>query len=634
MPARGEQGKDIAIKWQDGNFFNRRTFGRCEIKDCMVSLHGMKTIVNFMLVGLTLAILAGIFLSRGTPATAAVGDPPERKAEIIVTFTQYQWWLTYWASNQAPCGIFIEHEGLPTNLEVLAACEEDLYEAWLSTPPCPAAAEEGDVSTCKGLYLFLADIQPGQRKVIIDLPVPTIWLTLNGCVPTPPKNECSQIPSLLFLAEEPLPNEVITATHVKLAGVIYDCPEARCEISMTVTPLTGADIEFWADSTFGDQSEHFSARVRIVDGGVSTTPGEKVWYVDVISSQWQGNPLVNSCAATWEAFPPIGDPPRWLTTPEDAAQLSTNTPFTFLAGQLIQQSIVDATGCDTNGLLPNGAANACGVQRARRVVTDWQNQFDTTILDVANRTTIPAQLLKNIFAQESQFWPGEIINDEFGLGQLTSLGADGPLIWNPSFFEQFCPLVLHEETCALGYTHIEEEYQAMLQGALATMTNANCAECEQGIDLAHAQSSVDIFAQLLQGNCEQVSYIVYDVTNGQSPGSVATYEDLWRFTLVNYNAGPGCLITALQAAWNANHSVLEWDSVVTRFPVGCPYAVQYVERVTRTNAPEDADFLTPSPTPTQRPATLTPTQTRTPTPTGSLTVTPIITLTPTVTPTP
>jgi hypothetical protein len=591
----------------------------------------MKTFVKFILLSLVMGgILFAGTLFRQNQVAAQEGEPPARKAEIIVTFSQYRWWLTRWADNEPSCYIFIEHEGLPTNLEVLANCGEDLYEEWLATPACPPAAEGGETSSCKGLYLFLVDIQPGQRKVTVDLPVPTIWLSLNGCIPTPPKNECSQIPSLVFAAEEPLPNEIITAVHVKLGGAIYDCVTPRCEIPMTVTPLNGAEVEFWADSSYGDQSEHFTARVRIVDAGVM--PTGKIWYVDVISSQWQGNATVNSCAATWEAFPPIGDPPEWLSSPSDPSQLSSNTPFVFLAGQLIQQEIVDASGCESDGLLGNGAANQCGVERARGVVTDWQNQFDTKIWETAQRTTIPAQLLKNLFAQESQFWPGEIINDEYGLGQLTSLGADGPLIWNPSFFEQFCPLVLHEETCAKGYLKIEPEYQAMLQGALATMTNANCPECEQGIDLVHAQSSVDVFAQLIQGNCEQVSYMVYDIT-GEAPGAVASYEDLWRFTLVNYNAGPGCLTYAMRSAYNSDQDVIAWDTVKTRFPIGCPYAVQYVERVTRGRLPSDADFLTPSPTPSQQ-AYPAPTQNPTPNPTVTITVTPTLTPTPTLTVTP
>ncbi|NUM47220.1 MAG: hypothetical protein HUU38_21175, partial [Anaerolineales bacterium] len=114
----------------------------------------------------------------------------------------------------------------------------------------------------------------------------------------------------------------------------------------------------------------------------------------------------------------------------------------------------------------------------------------------------------------------------------------------------------------------------------------------------------------------------------KAPGAVASYEDLWRFTLVNYNAGPGCLTYAMRAAWTADRTLIQWDTVKTRFPVGCPYAVQYVDRVTRNRLPGDADFLPPSPTPTQR-AYPAPTQTRTPNP--SVTVT--ITLTPTPSPT-
>ncbi|MFQ5615904.1 MAG: hypothetical protein ACE5GO_05530, partial [Anaerolineales bacterium] len=286
--------------------------------------------------------------------------------------------LTRWTDNQAPCGIFIEHEGIPSPLEVLAACGEDLYGEWIATPPCPSALENGaDTSTCDGLYLFLADIHPGERTLVIDLPIPAVWLTLSGCTPTPPKNQCSQIPSLVFTAEEPLPNEVITAIHVRIGEDTYDCEGSVCEIPMKVTSLAGVEIEFWADSSYGDESEYFAARARVADGGVSNVPGEKIWFVDILSSQWRGTSEVSSCGATWEAFPPLGGPPKWLSTPEDPSELSSTTPFVFLAGQLITQDLVDASECLQDGLLLNGAANACGAERARAVVTDWQNQFDS-----------------------------------------------------------------------------------------------------------------------------------------------------------------------------------------------------------------------------------------------------------------
>jgi hypothetical protein len=46
-------------------------------------------------------------------------------------------------------------------------------------------------------------------------------------------------------------------------------------------------------------------------------------------------------------------------------------------------------------------------------------------------------------------------------------------------------------------------------------------------------------------NCDQAGRIVRNVSGG-APGGAASYEDLWKFTLVNYNAGPGCLGEAVQ----------------------------------------------------------------------------------------
>jgi hypothetical protein len=595
----------------------------------------MRVFIKFVFLFFAFITLSLLGATSGIFETTvdAEGEPPIRQTEIVVSFTEHLWWLTRWESNQVECSVPIDHKGLPSSLEVLQACGEELFEEWISTPACKAKLNrKNSTRSCEGLYLFLADVRPGERVVTIDLPVPTIWLSLSGCVPTPPQNKCSEIPSLQFSAEEPLPNEIISAIHVRIGDRLFDCLGDSCTIPMKATNIRGIDIEFWADSSFGDESEHFAGRTRIVDGGVSDVPGEKIWFVDVISSQWRGNIEISSCGAAWEAFPPLGGPPLWLSSPEDPAQLSTDTPFAFLAGQIIARGLVDTSNCPQDGLLANGAANACGAQLARNLVEDWQNQFDTTILDVAEETSIPAQLLKNLFAQESQFWPGEIIPDEFGLGQLTSQGADSPLLWNPSFYRQFCPLVLHTSTCEEGYAKLDDEYQAMLRGALAILTNANCPNCEQGIDFAHADNSIKLFAQTLLGNCEQVSYIVFDVT-GEVPGLVSSYEDLWRYTLVNYNAGPGCLITALQTAWRREQT-LDWNTVSQHISTGCANAITYVNRVTRERAFDEPDFLA---TPLQVPKITTsprtsPLPTTTPTtrpyPIFTLTPYPIFTLTP------
>jgi membrane-bound lytic murein transglycosylase MltF len=59
---------------------------------------------------------------------------------------------------------------------------------------------------------------------------------------------------------------------------------------------------------------------------------------------------------------------------------------------------------------------------------------------------------------------------------------------------------------------------------------------------------------------------------------VSTYEDLWRFTLASYNAGPGCVADALRFTWRQDEP-LDWEHVAARLPDGCKGAVGYVEAV-------------------------------------------------------
>ncbi len=124
---------------------------------------------------------------------------------------------------------------------------------------------------------------------------------------------------------------------------------------------------------------------------------------------------------------------------------------------------------------------------------------------------------------------------------MSEQGADTVLLWNPpSFFSQFCPLILSEESCQRGFGNLDPDQQALLRGALVQQVNAQCPpDCPTGIDLSQANFSISVFARSLLANCEQVGgQIVYNST-GRQAGQVATYEDLWKFTLVNYHAGAG-----------------------------------------------------------------------------------------------
>ncbi len=532
--------------------------------------------------GLQIVFLFVILLCAKTGvAQTETPDDLDRQTIIQVPITEYEWWLNRWDDNEILCRILIDHEGLPLPSEVLKSCDIDTYQDWVNTPPCRQIIRgTAGPNTCYGLYLHLVSSRPAQKEVIIDLPEATVYVSLDDCTPIPPDNICTVQPSLLLVGEEPLPNEEIIAIHGTYAGLPFYCEGDRCKVQIQTTPVGGVTVEFWAESSYGDLSEKYTAQVRLIDSGVSTTPGSGGWYVDVLSTQWRGEPIA-SCAKSWESFPPVGGLPGWLSTPEQPTLLTSDESYFYLAGRLISQGAVDVSGCVTGGLLPNGYADACGLEKARPLVETWQNQFDARIIEVAKETSIPAQLLKNLFAQESQFWPNVFrVPYEFGLGQITDKGADAVLFWNSAFFDQFCPLVLAEDACEGGYMKLKADDQAILRGALALEAKTDCPECPSGVDLSHTNFSIQLFGETMQANCEQVGQIVRTATE-EIPGSVSTYEDLWRFTVANYHAGPGCVSYAIHMAWQTGVGPLTWENVSANFTETCKGVVPYVEKITR-----------------------------------------------------
>lgn len=530
-----------------------------------------------LLVPFLVSLVWGTRLVLAADGTEADDEP--RQTTITISYTRYEWWVLRWETSQVLCQVYIDYAGLPTSDDILVDCGSDIYWQWVGTPACSGLDDgSGKPADCVGLYLFFIGSQLAERTIDVDLPPPQVWIELSNCIPRIPDNLCPTIPLLSFTGDEPLPNEEITALHIIMAGQQFDCAGSFCEIPLRPTIIDGMVIEFWADSSFGDSSEHFTAMVRVIDSGVSHSPGMGGWYVDILSAQWKGAQIA-SCAQVWQAFPPLGGPPAWLSTPEVPELLSTEISYTYLAGRLISQGLVDASSCPGGGLLENGYADACGLDLARPLVDEWQNRFDLEIIQTAQETRVPAQLLKNIFAQESQFWPGVFrVPNEFGLGQLTDNGAETILLWNASFFEQFCPLVLDQSACKRGYIYLDEQSQAILRGALASTANADCPSCEAGIDLTNAEFSITLFANTLLANCEQVAQIMYNAT-GQIAGEVSSYDDLWRFTVANYHTGPGCLSYAMYTAWAAR-ATMDWEHVSDYLTEPCESVIPYVENVT------------------------------------------------------
>jgi hypothetical protein len=540
----------------------------------------MKRAQSLLRIFLLTFILLGFVTDKGRGSTAAdqtTAQNPGRNASLVVSFTKTEWWLLRWSTNALRCQVYTDHDGLPTGQEILTTCGAVVYDEWKATPPCKLLSNDAAVTTCSGLYLFKIGSQPAEKTIVVDLPPASVGLNLANCDPNP-ENLCPEPPSLLFTGEEPLPNQHINAIHVLMDGRPTDCQAISCTVPLGSTPLDGVAVEFWADSSFGDTSPHYTAQVRVIDSGVTSAPGQGGWYVDVLSTQWRGRP-VSSCVQTWQAFPPVGGPPVWLSTPDQEALLASEKPFLFLAGRLITQGVVDAKDCPSGGVLANGYADACGLDKARPLVDTWQNQFDTRIIQVAKQTNVPAQLMKNLFAEESQFWPGVFNSDHLGLGHITDNGVEAVLLWNPSFYQQFCPLVLDASVCDKGYLHLDPNQQSILRGALALQAKTDCDSCATGIDLTNANFSIDLFAQTLQANCEQVSQEIYNASK-KTAGALTSYEDLWKLTVANYHAGPGCLSYALYSAWT-HGDPMDWEHISTYFTQPCQGVVYYVQQIAK-----------------------------------------------------
>jgi len=344
--------------------------------------------------------------------------------------------------------------------------------------------------------------------------------------------------------------------------------------------VTGEDmftLQFWAYSSYGDSSEAFEAQIRVATTDQGNPDQPSYWFVDVLSSQWAGVPVA-TCVGAWGVLPPVGGPPEWLSTPTQSETLGTQIPYNYLASNLIKSGAVNASACLDGGLLPDGGTSACGMDVARDAVNDWQNQFDEIILNTAKDTGVPAHLLKSLFAIESQFWPGNGKSD-IGLGQLTEQGADTTLKWNPPFFKQFCPLVMDSETCGKGYLYMGDDNRSYLRLALIDAVNATCENCPLGINLDRANFSIGVFAHTLMANCEQASQIVWNYNGRRTPSQLGiSYEDMWKFTLVNYNAGGGCLATAFELA-NENDEPLTFEAISPYLEPACQGAIEYVDQI-------------------------------------------------------
>ena len=287
------------------------------------------------------------------------------------------------------------------------------------------------------------------------------------------------------------------------------------------------------------------------------------------------------------------------------SQIYTEFSFAHLSGRLIIFGAVDAKGCENGGLNPNGEATDCGIKAAQPVADEWQNRFNAAIIATSKKQNIPPRLLRNLFAWESQFWPETTYTTayEYGLGHMTMNGADSALRWDDALFDEVCAASFSKETCHQDiYGYQPEGLRNALQGVLAQTVNSDCSACRFNLDLSKAEKSIPYFGMILRANDAYVRYAIKVFTGKEAEDQVST-NDLWRFTLTSYNAGPGCYRSALSNVYYRGLD-LTWSNLKAYLDPACKGSIPYVDFISKTSAyhPEHDPALHPTPAAEVQPA--------------------------------
>ena len=270
---------------------------------------------------------------------------------------------------------------------------------------------------------------------------------------------------------------------------------------------------------------------------------------------------------------------HWLYVPESADQLYTEEHYFFLAGQLIANKAVDASICPSGGLMSNGYANACGMATALPTVIIVQNMLNEPILQAWKEVGVPPVLLKQMIRQESQFWPSLYMfptheNDsyyyEYGLGHMTVIGMQNALQWNRDLSAKVCS-VSDSGNCASDSGIVNQ----ILSSQIAT-----CDTCEYGINSDLVNYSVDILAEAVLGHCYQTSQLIFNATDWH-PSLVVDYATIWKLTLMNYTAGPGCVFDAIVSTFEITEGPMDWSEISANVSgEHCIYGLEYANQIT------------------------------------------------------
>ena len=530
---------------------------------------------RFYWVGALVCIFSVLVLGIRASNAQQNDQQPGRYKTVEITTTQYVWQVVSNRTGAILCELIIEEDRKPTDDETIITCASAIY---FSVPTAtPAPVRKGDTTPAptplppydrdtflRSISYRLDEVREFTR--IVNVPMQEIIVNLK----VPPERMAD--PYIIVNAYEPEPEYAITEIQGKVNGTGFRCAQSPCKVPIT----TDSVVEFWAISSFGDESVHVNALFRV-------TLQNNTYSLALQSL----SPIItyrDSCADIWDV--PNDAKPAWALFPNSPEDLATNKRLFYLAEQLIKSGVVDAKDCPGGGLFSDGSPNACGMLRAEPEMIRWQNQYDVSIWATGRDLGLPPKVIKSILEKESQFWPSNTVYYlyEFGIAQINELGADVALRWDNELFQQVCNGLLYD--CSRAYASLPPWLQASMRGGLVRSINADCGECQYGIDFAKAVHSVPTVGRLLRANCYQVDHIM------EENNAVARYEDLWRFTMVSYHSGYDCIRRAIFDTKKDSKAV-NWTNVALNLDNTCLGATDYVDDFWNQLETFDANRLQP-----------------------------------------
>src|SRR5659263_119848 len=121
-----------------------------------------------------------------------------RKTTMTMSVTENDWWLARYSDNRVACEVAVAHDGNPTPQEVFDQCGNSIYNEWIASKTCESLGEGGSSATCPGFYLLRIGSHTEEKVIKVDLPLPSVMVSLVGCESASANSPCTGKPALKF----------------------------------------------------------------------------------------------------------------------------------------------------------------------------------------------------------------------------------------------------------------------------------------------------------------------------------------------------------------------------------------------------------------------------------------------------